>query len=199
MKDQIHLLRLFRNQARRFPLLGFFPLLAVILFVSLACNLGGPTPPTNRPSVVPPTSSTDWRSILSNAKPGETVNLSLTENDLTQILASQAPSSGNFVVHDPRVILQNGQMQVYGQAVTSAVTANFKATLDVIVGPGGKISTQVVDANFGNIPVPGNLRQQMTDYLNQSLSNALGPAQSQFKVNSIQINDGYMTINGTIE
>lgn len=180
-------------------MLSFFPLLAVILLVSLACNLGGPTAPTNRPSVVPPTTSADWRSVLANAKPGDTVDLNLTEGDLTQILASQAPTSGNLVVRDPKVILQNGQMQVYGQAVTSAVTANFKATLDVLVGPGGKISTQVVDANFGNIPVPSSLRQQMTDYLNQSLSNALGPAQSQFQVNSVKINDGYMTISGTVQ
>jgi hypothetical protein len=195
----------FRNLHRtgRTTRLGaIFPAVALLLLTTLACqlSLGGPQPPPTRVPATPLPQSQDWRSILQNAKPGETVTFTLTESDLTSILASEIQSNtGGVTVKNPRVVLQNGQMIIYGQAESNQVSGNFQAVLNVNVDSQGHPSVDVVSADVGPLPVPASLRQRMTETIDQALLNAAGPASNRFRVSSIKISDGSMTITGTVQ
>lgn len=200
MKKNSHVLRPLQGWISRYPVLGILPLIALVIFVSAACtlNLGGPKAPAQRAVTAP--AQTDWRAVLANAKPGDKISLTLTENDLTAMAASQLAQQNNpdVTIKDPRIVLQNGQMEVYGQVITQSITANFRAINNVRVSD-GKPSVEVVSADFGNIPVPSAVRQRMNDMIAQSLSDFTNQASSHFIASNINIADGYMTIDGTVQ
>lgn len=172
----------------------------MLLLVSLACqlSLGGPEAPTDRTPAAPPAQSQDWRSIIANARPGDTLDVTLTEADLTAIVARQVVSLSDITISEPRVILRNGQMEVYGKADASGISGNFQAVLNVKV-ENGRAGLEVVSANFGSLPVPSSLTERMTAALDDALSDATGAGQSRLYVNRVELFDGYMTINATVQ
>lgn len=174
------------------------PVLTILMVVTMACSIsmGGPQPPENRAPVENPNG--DWRSILENAQPGEQVTLTLTEQELTQMAASSSPSAGEVALENPRVILDDGLMQVYGRASTQGISGNFRLDIDVKVVD-GKPDPQIVAADFGGIPVPSSLRDQLESQIDSLLTGAIGNLSSRFRVETITISDGLMTINGTVQ
>jgi len=172
----------------------------VLLFVTMACqlSLGGPQAPTDRTPVPAPTQAQDWRSILANAQPGDTVDITLTEADLTAMVARQVVSLSGITVSEPQVVLRNGQMEIYGKAEASGVSGNFQAVSDIKV-ENGRARIEIVSANFGSIPVPSSFTERMTAALDDALAGATGSGPSRLYINRLEIFDGYMTINATVQ
>jgi hypothetical protein len=175
-----------------------------LLVALIACNmpLGGPQAPTPRPAPANNSDTgqtTDWRTQIENAQPGDQITATLTEADLTEILADAARNNPDVNIQEPRVVLQNGIMQVYGKASMDVVTANFRVDMNVKVNDQGKPEVDVISADFGGIPVPDSMRETLTQGLNSSLEGAIGPSSSRFRAEQITITDGLMTINGTVQ
>ncbi len=178
------------------------PAVLMLWVAILACNmpLGGPAAPTARPSSGGGAGqTTDWRTLIANAKPGDNLTVTLTEADLTEILADAVQENPDLKIQNPRVVLTNGIMQVYGQASMDVVTANFRVDINVKVDDQGKPQFEVISADFGGLPVPDSMRQTLTQSLNQSFQNAIGPASSHFRINEITITEGQMKVNGTVQ
>jgi hypothetical protein len=200
MKEMNFLSKQFQASITRFPVLAVLPLTALILFVGLACamSLGGSEPPADRTPAAPPAQQQDWRTAISNAKPGDKVDITLTEADLTSLVSSQLQRNNSDVtINDPRIVLRDGKMEIYGKAVTNTISGNFKAVINLTASQ-GKVHAEVISADFGSFPVPSSLRERMNESLDQALSQAAGNANGQFKVNQVTISDGYMTISGTV-
>jgi uncharacterized protein YpmS len=168
----------------------------------LACNmpLGGPQVPTQRP--VPTEAqqpSTNWQEQFQNAQPGDSLTITLTEQDLTGILADAVRSNPDMQIQNPRVVLKDGVMQVYGQTAMDTISANFRIDLNVKVDNQGKLQLEVVAADFGGIPVPQSMRDRLAEFLNETMQASLGPAGDRFRANQVSISEGLITVNGTVQ
>ncbi len=174
----------------------WLPLLALLL-ASLACqvSLGGPQAPADRTPV--PAQAQDWRSLLANAQPGDTLDITLTEGDLTAILARQVGSVQDVKISDPQVVLRNGKMEVYGRAEAPNVAGNFQAVLNV-QAENGRARVDVESANIGAIPVPSSITERMTSALDDTLADATGSG-GRLYINRIDMLEGAMTINATVQ
>jgi hypothetical protein len=172
----------------------------LLLFVTVACrlSLGGKQAPTDRTPVTPPVQAQDWRTLLANAQPGDTIEITLTEADLTTLLARQAASLDNISITDPRVILTNGQIEVYGTAETSSISGNFQAVINVLV-ENGRARGEIETANVGSIPVPSSITERMTTAMNDALANATGTGPSRLYLNRVDLFEGYMTVLATVQ
>lgn len=171
----------------------------LLLFLTLACrlSLGGPQAPTDRTPDAPPAVTQDWRTLLANAQPGDTLEFTLTEAELTTILVRQAASLDEITVTQPQVVLTNGQVELYGTAEVNGVSGNFQAVINVLV-ENGRARAEIVSANFGSIPVPSSFTERMTTALNDALSNATGPG-SRLYLNRVDFFEGYMIVNATVQ
>lgn len=171
----------------------------LLLFLTLACrlSLGGPQAPTDRTPDAPPVVAQDWRTLLANAQPGDTIEFTLTEAELTAILVRQAAALDELTVTQPQVVLTNGQVELYGTAEVNAVSGNFQAVINVLV-ENGLAHAEIVSANFGSIPVPSSFTERMTTALNDALSNATG-AGSRLYLNRVDFFEGYMIVNATVQ
>lgn len=189
------------GRGRKSHLFAILTVVALLFFASLACqlNLVGPPVPTDRVPPSPPPQSQNWRTILENAKPGDVVTLTLTENDLTSILVNQVQSAGGVTIRNPRAVLTNGQIEIYGQAETDSISGNFKAVLNASADNQGKLHLDVISANFGSIPVPSSLMDRLSASLNQAVSDDAGSLSTHFKADSVDITEGLMTIHGTVQ
>lgn len=172
----------------------------LLLFVTVACrlSLGGKQAPADRTPVTPPVQAQDWRTLLANAQPGDTIEITLTEADLTTLLARQAASLDNISITDPRVILTNGQIEVYGTAETSSISGNFQAVINVLV-ENGRARAEIETANVGSIPVPSSITERMTTTMNDALANATGTGPSRLYLNRVDQFEGYMTVLATVQ
>lgn len=177
------------------------PLLAGILLLTLACNmpLRGPTPPTDRT----PAAETPIASIISaiqNAQAGDVLSLTFTESQLTQLVSAAIQQNQTDIqVENPIVVLRNNQMEVYGRAITEAVSANFQVNLAIQVGDQGQLYSEIISANFGGVPVPDSIRSRLQAALDSALQDALMTAAGRFRVSQAAISDGFLTLNGTVQ
>lgn len=178
--------------------------LTVLLLSTLACTMfvGGP----DYPAGAIPVSAEAVQSLrdqiqaaaLAGAQSG-TITLQITEEQLTSYLAFKLASQSHPVLQNPQVYLRDGQMQVYGQAMRGYFVANVLVLLDVSVDEQGQPKIEIANADFGPLPAPQALKQSVTAILTEAYTGSLGPVATGFRLESISIANGLMTVTGRIK
>jgi uncharacterized protein YpmS len=181
-----------------------FTALITLAFATLACSIfvGGPAYPSTPIPV-----STDAEQSLHNqveqaatqAAQSGIITLQLTESQLTSYLANYLNSQPNPLITNPQVILQNGQMQVFGKAQQGMFTANISITMQVSVDANGQPQIQITQSDFGPLPAPQGLNDAISALIQQAYTGSLGPAATGFRLESISIADSVMTVRGRIK
>jgi hypothetical protein len=173
---------------------------AVALTV-LACtmNIGGPDYPT--PSIPISTEAVgELQSSLETAVAygmvSGRITLTFTEPQLTSFLYYKLQAQSLPVITNPQVYLQDGQLLVFG----TAKKGNFEATARIILTAGvddqGQLAIELTSADFGPLPVPNGLMEIITASIQEAYTGALGPVATGFRLESVTIADGMMTIIG---
>ncbi len=173
----------------------------VLLLAILACtmNLGGPAYPTTAIPVsteaMGELQSSLETAFADGAVSGE-VTLIFTEPQLTSYLAYKLQAQSQPFITNPQVYLRDGELQVYG----TARKGYFEATALIILSAGvnelGQLMIELKSANFGPLPIPNGIKDIITATIKEVYTGALGPVASGFKLNSVSITDGEMTIVG---
>ncbi|MGE5376412.1 MAG: hypothetical protein ACM3XO_15240 [Bacteroidota bacterium] len=189
--------------------LPFF--LLTLLLTSLACTLsvGGP----DYSSLPPVPVSTEYaqsiqdevqRAFQDAAKTG-TITLNLNEEQLTSYVASRLQTdprlqrNGQPLITDPQVYLRDGQMKIYGKTQQGIFTANIGIIMDVGVDQNGQPKVDIASADFGPLPAPEGLRDTVAAMIREAYMGSLGPVATGLRIESINIADGVMTINGRVK
>ena len=172
-----------------------------LLLAILACtiNIGGPAYPTTTIPVsteaVGELKSNLATAVAEGAISGQ-ITLVFTEPQLTSYLAARLQEQAQPVLTNPQVYLRDGQIQLYG----TASQGNFQATAGIILTAGvddqGQLTIELTSANFGPLPVPAGLLDALTAAIKEAYTGALGPVATGFRLQSITIADGTMTIVG---
>jgi len=175
-----------------------------LAFVTLACSVfvGGP----NYPATPIPVSTTAVQNLHNQVNQAAatgaatgTVTLTITEEQLTSYLAVYLQSQPNLPITDPQVQLQNGQMKLLGKVQQGMFSANISMTLAVGVDQNGQPKITITQEDFGPLPAPQGLNDAVSTFVAQALTGSLGPAATGFRLESISIADGVMTVTGRVK
>jgi len=178
--------------------------LSVLFLSTLACSIfvGGPDYPVERVPIsaqaVESLNLQIEQAILTGAQTG-TVTLQITEEQLTSTVAFKLATQTNATFTDPQVHLRDGQMHIYGRMYRGYFIANVLIILDIRVDEEGKPGIEIETADFGPFPAPEGLKQSFTAVISEAFTGSLGPIATGFRLESINISDGVMTLTGRIK
>ncbi len=182
------------------------PLIALMMLslAGLACSIfiGGPDYP---PRLVPVSTEAvqslqdqAQQAVADGAQSG-TVTLQITEAELTSYLAFKLESQTNPLISDPQVSLRDGQMKVFGKLQQGMFTANISVTMTVSVDENGLPKLEITQADFGPLPAPQGLNEAVSALVREAFTGSLGPVATGFRLESIAIADGIMTVSGRVK
>lgn len=180
---------------------NFLPFIILIALVSLACqiNAGGPTAPRTVAFSQDAADSVEqlWASIDAANLTDSTATISLTEEQLTSYLAVNmaAKKEGDAAIINPTILLENGQMEIYGQINTSFLTANAHLSLTMTLDDEGQPQLDVVSADLGPLPMPDGLMDAIASVMDEALTGSFGSVATGVRLSDIQITDGVLTFN----
>ncbi|MBL8099050.1 MAG: hypothetical protein JNK81_07695 [Anaerolineales bacterium] len=185
--------------------LTFTIFIVSLVLASMACAIsaGGP----DYPEQTVPVSQDEAlnmqniieQAIISGAETG-IITVQLTEAQLTSFMAERLAKQANPPFTDPQVLLRNGQMLMYGKITRGWFTANMLITMNVTVDPvtgGPKI--EIASADFGPFPAPEGINQAMSAVIEEAFTGSFGPVAVGFRLETITIADGIMTLTGRIK
>jgi hypothetical protein len=181
------------------------PLFLITLYLSsLACTIfvGGPEYPANPiPFSQEAVDSlrTQIEQAMTNGAETGVITLQITESQLTSYIILKLQQRANPPFTEPQALLRNGQMQILGKFQRGIFAANLAITLDVLVDEAGKPKIQVASADFGPFPAPEGLNSAISSMIDEAFTGSLGPVATGFRLESIVIADGLMTVTGRIK
>jgi hypothetical protein len=178
--------------------------LTALLLASLACSIfvGGPEYPEGAIPVsaeaVQSLQSQIEAAVLAGAQTG-TLTLQITQEQITSYIAFKMAAQPNPAFNDPQVYLWDEQMKIYGKVERGYLNANILVALDVGVDDQGQPKVEIATADFGPFPAPDGLKQSMTAVITEAYTGSLGPIATGFRLESIDIANGLMTVTGRIK
>jgi len=176
----------------------------VLATATLACSIfvGGPA----YPDVPIPVTTEAQQSLqayieqaVSDAAQTGTLTLQITESQVTSYLASKINSQANPLITDPQVLLREGQMKVYAKAQSGIFTANVSITTQVSVDENGQPKIEITQTDFGPLPAPQGVNDAASAFVREAFTGSLGPIATGFRLDSISIADGVMTVTGRVK
>jgi len=178
--------------------------LAALMLSTLACSVfvGGP----DYPGQTIPVSAEAVQSLKAQieaavqaATTSGVLSLQITEEQLTSYIAFRMAGQQNPAFHDPQVFLRDEQMQIYGKVERGYFNANVLIVLAVSVDELGQPKLEIVTADFGPLPAPVGLKESLTALITEAYTGSLGPVATGFRLESINIANGLMTVTGRIK
>jgi uncharacterized protein YpmS len=171
---------------------------------ALACSIfvGGPAYPDTPVPVSTDTEQTLQTHVeqaISDAAQTGTLTLQITESQMTSYLASKLDSQPNPLITEPQVLLRDGQMKIYGKAQSGIFTANVSITTKVTVDENGQPEIEITQTDFGPLPAPQGLNDAASAFVREAFTGSIGPIATGFRLESISIADGTMTVSGRIK
>jgi hypothetical protein len=128
-----------------------------------------------------------------------TVTLQITESQLTSYLAFKLESQTNPLISEPQVYLRDGQMTVYGKVHSGMFTANASIVMKVNVDENGLPKIEITQTDFGPLPAPQGLNAAISALIGEAFTGSLGPVATGFRLETVSIADGAMTVTGRIK
>jgi len=179
----------------------FLTMTVALALATLACSIfvGGPDYP--EPPVVPSTASAqDAEAAIETAAAQSaetgTFTLTLTESQLTAYVAAKLDEQPSLAISDPQVVLRSGVIGFYGKAQSGLFIANLSVLAQASVDQSGMPKVEVTQAELGPIPMPEALTSAISTLLQEALTGSLGPAAIGFRLESIDVSDGMVTVTG---
>ncbi len=180
------------------------PAALVLLAAALACTIsvGGPDLPENPPPV-----STEAvlelqeqvKLALEQAAITGQLTLTITESQLTSMLAFRLSEQEDPALTEPQVYLRDGQLQVYGRVRQGVFVANVGLVLNAAVDENGQPKIEVVSVDLGPLPAPEGLNRAIAALVTEAYAGSLGPVATGIRLESITIADGLMTLSGRVK
>lgn len=135
--------------------------------------------------------------VLAGAQSG-TITLQITEEQITSYIAFRLAAQANPAILNPQVYLRDAQMQIYGKVQRGYFIANVLVALNVSVNELGQPKIEIASADFGPFPAPEGLKQSLTAIITEAYTGSLGPIATGFRLQSISIANGLMTVTGQV-
>ncbi|HSO28058.1 MAG TPA: hypothetical protein VLS48_08310 [Anaerolineales bacterium] len=188
------------DKTRIFAFLAVLSLLAA----GLACNLPGlageSVAPTNTPIPITTESVTELQEEIQSAgeaiETGQPVTVSVTEEQLTSIIAFELQKQDQQMVSDPQVRLRDGQIQFTANVSQSGFELPLEVVIEVFLDGTGEIDYRIVSADLGPFPLSDEMLDQLSAQFEGSFRAQLREQTKDIEIEEVTIADGVMTITG---
>jgi len=176
----------------------------LLIFSTLACSvfIGGPEFPEERVPVsaeeVLSLKEQIEAALLAGTETG-LATIQITEPQLTSYLTFKMAEQEEPPFSNPQVFLRDGQMKIYGKVDRSFWNANVLVILNVLIDEEGQPKLEIASADFGPFEAPNGLKQTLTAIITEAYTGSLGPVATGFRLESITIENGLMTVIGRIK
>jgi uncharacterized protein YpmS len=175
----------------------------LLSLAALACNLPGGATPTLPASPIPVSTEAAgeledlWKNAIESAQDGQ-VSVTMTEEQLTSFVALRLADDPDPMFEDVQIFLRDGQIQAYGTANIRGIRAPGQLSFDVTTGDDGRLQVEIVEADFGPLPIPQSMLDTVANGLNELITGELGPQATGFQITDVTIADGTMVVTGTV-
>ena len=181
-----------------------FLALIILTLATLACSIfvGGPDYPATAIPVSTQAAGSLNNQVNQAAATGAatgTITLNITQEQLTSYLTYYLQSQPNLPITNPQVQLQNDQMKIFGKVQQGMLIVNASVTMTVSVDSNGQPNIQITQEDFGPFPAPQGLHVAISAFIAEAFTGSLGPAATGFRLESISIANGVMTVTGRIK
>ncbi|MDD5190940.1 MAG: hypothetical protein PHE50_07860 [Dehalococcoidales bacterium] len=142
------------------------------------------------------TKMADFRSEVSAAAVGSTVSVTMTEEEVTSKIAEELKTvelPAGLSLGDVSVNLKDGKLLLSADMKYSVFSGNAGMEAEV-KEVDGKASILVDDVDFGSLPIPQSLKDQLKGMI--PANGVIALEDLPFDISSIQIVDGQMVIAG---
>lgn len=186
----------------RLRMIRIFLALVLLVFASLACNLPS-SKSTQSPAAVP-MSPEELQSLEDNLKKtvaassGE-LTLTLTEQQLNAVLLDKLAEQNDQLISDLVVRLTNGRMEINGKAVQGPISLDLAIILKPEIDPSGSSFLNIEEITIGGLPVPGDTKDKIGSLVDRAMQEYLSSQSQGFKPSKITIDEGKMTVTGSIQ
>jgi len=186
---------------KKLPL--FFALISLVL-ATLACsmNIGGPDYPESEIPIsqqAVESMKSQFKNAIEAGATGNTVILTVTEAQITSLIALKLESQSDPFFTEPQVRLRNGKMTIYGKATQGYFWATVKIVVAVGVDEQGQPDIKIESADFGPFPVPSGFSNVFAATIEEAYTGAVGPVATGFRIEQIGIQDGFMVMAGKVK
>ncbi len=175
-----------------------------LTITTLACSIfvGGPAYPDSL-VLVPTATEQDLQTYVQQAvtEGAQTgiITLQITESQLTTYLAFKLESQTHPLITEPLVLLSKGQMVIFGKAQSGIFTANISIITRVSVDQNGQPQIEITQTDLGPLPAPQRLNEAISAFVSEAFTGSLGPIATGFRLDSISIANGVMTVSGRVK
>ena len=177
-------------------------LVGSLSLAGLGCDagLGGPTPPAS-PIPVSTEAAGElealWEQALENAEDG-VVHVTMTEEQVTSYVALKLAEEPDSPFENVQIFLRDGKITMQAQAQAGSLSVPAQVVLGVTTDAEGQLVIALEEADFGPMPVPQSLLEDVSDGLNDLIAGQLGTDVNGVTITSIAIADGQMAVSGTV-
>ena len=176
-------------------------LFLVLLLSSLACRF---TPKINEKPVetipvstqVVATLEEKVRETFDQASQGQTVELSVSEEEITSLLALRLSGQGETMFTDPQVFLREDKVQLFGNVQSGKLRIPVQVVFEPRVDTAGRASLELISVDMGPISAPDSMVKTIQDQADQLLTDFLQKSGDAFIVESITVSNGVLTLRG---
>ena len=170
---------------------------ALVLWqASSCCVLGGATSPPMTPIAPSKEQAQELRERVMQSKsaPGPFM-LAIGDRELTSYIIGLLQSgAGEFPARDMQIAFGDGTVEVWATFIEIAPTDVPVYVRARVEARDGQLSFVILKANAGRFPVPGAMRESIS----QSLSETLAELEFGLWIDDVRVEPGVMTLSGQI-
>jgi hypothetical protein len=184
--------------------ISIFVVISCLVLLSLACGFSTGKSQTQSIEKTVSVSNEAAQSLetavslaVEQAQNTNQTTITITEAQVTSYAALQLASDPNFsFIKNPQIRFQNGQIEVLGNVEQGILSTSIHLNLKAEVDPNGSVKITMVSANLGSMPAPQSLTDSITSITDQYLNKYLMDMANGFKIESLAIDNGTMTLSG---
>ncbi len=129
-------------------------------------------------------------------QPGSLTSITLNEQQVTSLLATEINNSPDLPLSDVQVYLRDDKIQIWGMVTgsTNSTSALILGTLSI--GLDNKLNVQVESVQIGAQTIPNVLVSQGESWLNELITQQINSQVPGLEIMNINISNGLITISG---
>ena len=170
---------------------------ALVLWqASSCCVLGGATSPPMTPIAPSKEQAQELRDRVMQSKsaPGP-FTIEISDRELTSYIIGLLQSgAGEFPARDMQIAFGEGTVEVWATFIEIAPTDVPAYVRAKVEARDGQLLFVILEANAGRFPVPGAMRESIS----QSLSETLAELEFGLWIDDVRVEPGVMTLSGQI-
>jgi uncharacterized protein YpmS len=176
-------------------------LILLLLLVNLACRFTARNTQTPLETIAVSTEAVATLEAkldesMNQAEQGQKVELSLTEEEMTSLLAQKLQDQNEFVISNPQVLLRDGKITLTGDFQTGRLNVPVQIVFEPQVNSTGQAQLELISVSMGPFSAPDSMVTTVQDLADRFLTDYLQQAGEAFFVESITVSDGTLTIKG---